>query len=299
MGKVVKLTENDLRKIINKIIEEQQLAAGQNFQQGQKVGQAAGQQARQAVNKAVNQGVQNVKSAANTVLQGGKQIAVKIGNTLFNVVIYGAATVFLIGKGIYKVSAAIGNAILKFLSASGKAVVSGATAVGNAAMSTMKAAGIAIEKGAQFVGQQLNALKENSIGVVKWMINLFKQFGAQTWGAMLIGAAKVKEWGGAITGWIKQQYDTIANQIGVAFNDAVAGVKNFANKAVDTAKSGLQKVGQFGANVANSVSNAAGKMWGGIKGFLQEFFERFNSFKGTDTLTILSEAVKFNGLVIL
>ena len=299
MRKTVKLTEGELKRIIEKIISEQSLAVGQNFQQGQQVGMQGGQQARQVVNKAVNQGIQNVKTAANNMVQGGKQIAVKIGNAMFNVVIYGAATVFLIGKGLYKVSAAIGNAILKFLAASGKAVVSGATAIGNAAATSMKAAGIAIEKGAQFVGQQLNALKDNSIGIVKWMVNQFKQFGVKTWAAMLIGAAKVKEWSGALTGWIKQQYDSIASQIGVAFNDAVAGVKTMANNAVNTVKSGLQKAGQVGANIANKVSNTAGKIWGGIKGFLQEFFERYNSFQGTDTLTILSESVKYNGLTIL
>jgi len=299
MGKTVKLTEGELKRIIEKIISEQSLAVGQNFQQGQQAGQVAGQQARQVVNKAVNTSVQAVKDASVQVAKFGKQVFVTIGKTVFNVIIYGAATVFLIGKGIYKVSAAIGNAILKFISASGKAVVSGATAIGNAGLNGLKAAGIAIEKGAQFVGTQLNALKDNGISIVKWILNQFKQFGVAVWGSLLIGATKVKEWAGALGAWIKQQYDTIASQIGVAFNDAVAGVKNFANKAVDAAKSGLQKVGQVGANIANSVSNTAGKMWGGIKGFLQEFFERYNSFTGTDSLTILSESVKYNGLTIL
>jgi hypothetical protein len=299
MGKTVKLTEGELKKIIEKIISEQSLAVGQNFQQGQQAGQVAGQQARQVVNKAVKTGVQAVQNASAQVAKAGKQVVVTIGKTVFNVVIYGAATVFLIGKGIYKVSAAIGNAILKFIAASGKAVVSGATAIGNAGLNGLKAAGIAIEKGAQFVGTQLNALKDNGISIVKWVLNQFKQFGVAVWGSLLIGATKVKEWAGALGAWIKQQYDTIASQIGVAFNDAVAGVKNIANKAVDMAKSGLQKVGQVGANIANSVSNTAGKIWGGMKGFLQEFFERFNSFKGTDSLTILSESVKYNGLTIL
>lgn len=300
MGKTVKLTEGELKRIIEKIIsEQQQLAVGQNFQQGQQVGQVAGQQARQVVNKAVKTGAQAVQNASVQVAKAGKQVVVTIGKVAFNVVIYGAATVFLIGKGVYKVSAAIGNALLKFLAASGKAVVSGATAIGNAALSGLKAGGIAIEKGAQFVGTQLSALADSSMSIVKWVINQFKQFGTMVWGSLLIGATKVKEWAGALGAWIKQQYDTIASQIGVAFNDAVAGVKNIANKAVDAAKSGLQKVGQVGTNIANSVSNTAGKIWGGIKGFLQEFFERYNSFTGTDSLTILSESIKYNGLTIL
>jgi hypothetical protein len=299
MGKTVKLTEGELKKIIEKIISEQSLAVGQNFQQGQQVGQVAGQQARQVVNKAVKTGAQAVQNASVQVAKFGKQVVVTIGKVAFNVVIYGAATVFLIGKGVYKVSAAIGNALLKFLAASGKAVVSGATSIGNAALSGLKAGGIAIEKGAQFVGTQLSGLADSGMSIVKWVLNQFKQFGVAVWGSLLIGATKVKEWAGALGAWIKQQYDTIASQIGVAFNDAVAGVKNMANKAASSVKSGLQKAGQVGANIANSVSNTAGKIWGGMKGFLQEFFERFNSFKGTDTLTILSESVKYNGLTIL
>jgi len=300
MGKTVKLTEGELKRIIEKIIsEQQQLAVGQNFQQGQQVGQVAGQQARQVVNKAVKTGAQAVQNASVQVAKFGKQVVVTIGKVAFNVVIYGAATVFLIGKGVYKVSAAIGNALLKFLAASGKAVVSGATSIGNAALSGLKAGGIAIEKGAQFVGTQLSGLADSGMSIVKWVLNQFKQFGVAVWGSLLIGATKVKEWAGALGAWIKQQYDTIASQIGVAFNDAVAGVKNMANKAASSVKSGLQKAGQVGANIANSVSNTAGKIWGGMKGFLQEFFERFNSFKGTDTLTILSESVKYNGLTIL
>lgn len=299
MGKTVKLTEGELKRIIEKIISEQSLAVGQNFQQGQQVGQVAGQQARQVVNKAVKTGAQAIQNASVEVANFGKQVVVTIGKAAFNVVIYGAATVFLIGKGVYKVSAAIGNAILKFLAASGKAAVSGATKIGNAALSGMKAGGIAIEKGAKWVGSQISALADSGMSIVKWVINQFKQFGTMVWGSMLIGATKVKEWSGALNSWIKQQYDSIASQVGVAFNDAVSGVKNIANKAASSVKSGLQKAGQVGANIANSVSNTAGKIWGGMKGFLQEFFERFNSFKGTDTLTILSESVKYNGLTIL
>ncbi len=300
MGKTVKLTEGELKRIIEKIIsEQQQLAVGQNFQQGQQVGQVKGQQARQVVNKAVKTGVQAVQNASVQVAKAGKQVVVTIGKTAFNVVIYGAATVFLIGKGVYKVSAAIGNAILKFLAASGKAVVSGATAIGNAALSGLKAGGIAIEKGAQFVGTQLNALADSGISIVKWVLNQFKQFGVAVWGSLLIGATKVKEWAGALSGWIKQQYDTIAGQIGVAFNDAVSGVKNMANKAVSAVNTGITNVKNAASGIANKVSNTAGKIWGGIKGFLQEFFERYNSFQGTDTLTILSESVKYNGLTIL
>jgi hypothetical protein len=300
MGKTVKLTEGELKRIIEKIIsEQQQLAVGQNFQQGQQVGQVAGQQARQAVNKAVKTGAQAVQNASVQVAKFGKQVVVTIGKVAFNVVIYGAATVFLIGKGVYKVSAAIGNALLKFLAASGKAVVSGATSIGNAALSGLKAGGIAIEKGAQFVGTQLSGLADSGMSIVKWVLNQFKQFGVAVWGSLLIGATKVKEWAGALGAWIKQQYDTIAGQIGVAFNDAVSGVKAIGSKVAGAVSTGVNAVKGAATNIANTASKYAGKAMGAIQGFLQEFFERFNSFKGVDSLTILSESVKYNGLTIL
>jgi hypothetical protein len=112
------------------------------------------------------------------------------------------------------------------------------------------------------------------------------------WGKVLIAATSIKEWAGALSGWIKQQYDTIAQQVGVAFNDAVSGVKKIGQKVAGAVQGAA-------TNIANTASKYAGKAMGAIQGFLQEFFERYNSFTGTDSLTILSESVKYNGLSIL
>jgi hypothetical protein len=134
MKKLVRLTESDLVRIIEKVISEQDTVGG-NFQQGVQSGQQAGQQARQVVNKVagdVAQGAKKVGTAAVqagvATLQGAKQVAITIGKVTFYAVITGGVVVFLIGKGIYKVSAAVGNAIIKFLAATGKATVSAATA---------------------------------------------------------------------------------------------------------------------------------------------------------------------------
>jgi hypothetical protein len=135
------------------------------------------------------------------------------------------------------------------------------------------------------------ALKDSGIGIAKWVVGQFKQFGTTVYAGMLIGATKVKEFGASIMGWVKQQYDAIAGQIGVAFNDAVSGIKS-------TVRNAASAVGKTASNIANKASGYAGKALGAIQGFLQEFFERFNNFKGTDSLTILSEAVKYNAQVI-
>ena len=287
MGKVVKLTENDLRKIIDRIIEEQ-LAVGQNYQQGQKVGQVAGQQARQTVN-----------AAANKLAQGAKEIVVTIGKVTFNIVIYSGAFLFLIGKGIYKVTAAIGNALLKFLMALGNVAVSTAKALGNAGLSALAAAGVAWQKGQDYLSKFFQGLRDGSASIVKWVVNLFKSLGTAAWAKVLLAAAAVNEWKGMLSTWIKQQYDSIAASVGASWDEAVRGAKSAYNTVASGAKSAYNTVSSGASNLANKASNLAGRISGGIQGFLQEFFERFLSFKGNDTMTILSEGMKFNGLVIL
>ena len=68
MKKLVRLTESDLVRIIEKVISEQDTVGG-NFQQGVQSGQQAGQQARQAVNK-----------VAGDVAQGAKKVSDIMGS---------------------------------------------------------------------------------------------------------------------------------------------------------------------------------------------------------------------------
>jgi len=303
--RVITLTESDLIRIIEKVISEQDTISG-NFQQGTQKGVQAGQQARQTVNKVVGnvaQGAKKVGTAAvqagAATLQGAKQVAITIGKVTFYSVITGGVVVFLIGKGIYKVSAAVGNAIIKFLAATGKATVSAATAVGQKALGGLQAAGIAIGKGAQFVAQQLGQMKDSTVSFVKWMINQFKQFGTAAWAKILVAASQVKEWGSALAGFLKQSWNTIASKVGVALDQAanwasgkLTQIKQGVQNAASAVKSGVQ-------NVANKAANVAGNLWGGVKGFFTEMFERYLSFEGTNILEIISEAKAYNGKSIL
>ena len=299
MGKVIKLTESELKRLIENIIQEQNLAIGQNFQQGQQIGQQAGQRARQAVNTAVKQGAQAVGDAAKVVARTGKQVIVTIGKATFTVITYGAAVVFLIGKGLYKVSAAVGNSILKFISAVGGATVSAATALGQATISGLKSAGIAIEKGADFVGQQLNSLKDSTVATAKWVVGLFKGLGAAAYAKALVAANTIKELNTAMGNWLKTQYNTVANAIGATWDQAVGLAQKGLSNLKAGAKSAYDTVSKTASNIANTASDYAGRAFGAVKGFLSEFFDRLLSMENKSTNALLSEMVNYNGKTIL
>lgn len=288
MARIVRLTETQLKGLINKVIEEQNLAVGQNFQKGTQTGAAAGQQARQAVNKAV-------ASAANL----GKEVVVTIGKTTFYIIVTAGYAIFLIGKGIWKVGQTIGNAIIKFLSATGKATVKVANQVSTGVLNGLQSAGVAINKGLEVAKQTLNSAKDSSMAVIKWVIGQFKSLGVQVWAKVLVSASQIKEFGQAVTGWLGQQWGTIQNQVGVAWDKAANWASGAFNKAKQGVSNAVNTVKQGATNLANKAANVAGNTWGAIKGFLSEMFERLLSFKGTTTDQILSEAVKFNGKSIL
>jgi phage-related protein len=242
--------------------------------------------------------------------KGAKQIVVTIGKTAFNVIIYGAAVVYLIGKTAYKVAAAASNAIFKFLAATGKAVISAATAVGDAVLTGLKAAGVAIEKGAQAVTAWLGSLKDQTIAIVKWVVNLFKQFGNAVWGKVLIAAGAIQEFSAYLGTWLKDSYNTVAKEVGLAWDQAmnlakqgVNALKQGLSTAAQNAKNVVNKVGNkissTASNIGNSIANTAGKAAGWIKGFLSEMLERYYSMENYTTNQILSECVKYNGKVIL
>lgn len=303
MAKKIQLTETELKKVIEKIIEEQ-LNLSQNYQQGQ----------QQAIkNQTGVQAAKNIHNAAVAAFNGVKQTVVKIGNVAFTIVVYGAATVWLIGKGIYKVTQAVSGALLKLISATGKAVISAGQAVGQATIAAFQAAGVMIEKGAQAVGQFLTGLKDGTVSAAKWLINSCKSLGASIWGKILIGVGTIKELAGALGGWAKQQYDSIAQSLGVAWDTAVnaarkgydalkQGVTNVANKISDTASNVYNNVKQGATNFANNVAKTAGNITQGAKNFwnnLFEMIERWVSMDGMNHSQILSESIKFNGKVIL
>lgn len=299
MGKVIKLTESELKRLIENIIQEQNLAMGQNYQQGKDMRVGEFQQKRQAVNTAVKQGAQAVGNAAKQAANMGKQVIVTIGKVTFTVITYGAAVVFLIGKGLYKVSAAVGNSILKFVSAVGGATVSAATALGQSTISGLKVAGIAMEKGGDFVGQQLVNLKDSTVAIAKWVVGLFKGLGAAAYAKALVGANSIKELGSAMGNWLQGQYNTVANALGASWDEA----KGLAQKGLSNLKAGAKSaydtVSKTATNFANKASNYAGQAVGAIQGFLSEFFNRLLSMENKSTNTLLSEMVNYNGKTIL
>jgi hypothetical protein len=292
MKKTIHLTETQLKGIISKIIKEQDLALGQNYQKGLQTGTAAGQIARQAVNKAT-------ASAANL----GKEVVITIGKTVLTIVVGVGYALFLIGKGVYKVTQSIGNAIIKFLSSTGKATIKTANKLGSVALSALQSVGVSINKGLDATKQQINSIKDSSMAVVKWVIGLFKSMGVVVWGKILVSASQIKEFGQEINGWLKQQWSSIQNQVGVTWDKASSWATGAINKASSTVKQGVSTaanaVKQGVADYSNKVSNVAGNTWGAIQGFLNEMFERLLSFNGMTTNQILSEAVKFNGKSIL
>jgi hypothetical protein len=264
------------------------MTAGQSFQQGMQSREAGGKQAQQAV---VN--------AAADVARAGKQVVVKLGNIVITVVTYGAAVIWLIGKGIYKVTATIGGALLKLISSTGKAVVGGATALGNATIAGLKSAGILIDKGAKWVGQQLTSLKDSSLSVAKWLLNSAKQLGTKAWAKILAGASAISGIGQQLGGWLKSQWDTISNQVGVKWDQAksmATGALKNAGQAISNTANDIKK---GASNLVNKAANYTGQAAGWLKGFLSELFNRFVSFKGDDMISILSEAKQYNGKSIV
>jgi len=293
--KVVHITESQLKRLIEKVIEEQAVSnTDGNFHMGQSYRQEV--PGSKASGKAAQQAVAN---AAAEVARAGKQVLIKIGNITIKVITYGAAVIWLIGKGVYKLTAAIANSLVKLISATGKVVVNTATALDTMAIKTLTSVGIAVEKGAKWVGQQLNSLKDSTISVAKWLIGAMKQFGAKVWAKVLAGAAAIAGVGQQLGSWLQSQWTSIQKEIGVAWDQAkswASGALKSAGQAISKAASNVK---QGVANVANTVAGAAGKAAGWLQGFLSELFNRFVSFKGDDMISILSEARQYNGKAIV
>ena len=294
--RVIQLKESELKQLISRIIEEQTAASA--FTQGQQAGQVAGQQARQVVNKAANQAIASVKQGANTAITWVKETVVTFAKTTFKIVIYGAAVIFVIGEAIFKVGAAIGNAIIKFLASTGQAVFKSGQAIAQDTMNAFRKAGIALEKGAQWVGQKLTSLKDSALAIGKWVIDQARSLGTAAYAKFLVGMAGIKELGATFGAYLKNGWASIQKSVGVAWENAASWASGMYNKA----KQGLANVGTAIGNKANQiaqgVSGFAGKVYGGLKGFLQEMYERYLSFSD-NTKSILNEAVHYNGKVIL
>ena len=287
MKKVIKLTENDLNRIVRRVIKEQSTMSS-SFQSGQKTGQAAAQATKQAVGQ-----------AAQEVMKVGKQTIFTIGRVTFTVIIYGASVVWLIGKGVYKLTKEVSDALIKLLTSTGKVVVGKVTYLTEQTTNSLKSAGIAIDKGSQYVTQQLTNLKDSSVQIAQWVIGQGKQLGDKVYASVLLGASKIKSLSDILGNWLGGQWETIQNQIGQSWSQA----KSTASKAYQGAKSAVQnvgsKIGQTASGIAQGASQVAGNVSGFLGGLMREMFERFLSFEGYSTIDILFESRKFNNKSII
>jgi hypothetical protein len=275
MGRIVKLTESQLKSMIEEIMSEANPAPAQ--QSSYQSGYQTGQQHKQAV-----------KQAATAVIKGAQQVVITIGKTVFTAITYGGAVVYLIGSGLFKLSMMAHNAIMKFLASTGRAVIGGATLLGQKTMSGLKAAGVAIERGAEALSQSFNKLKENTANVMKWIFNSFKQFGAAVWGKVLLAGSAIKELAGIVGDFFKNTYNTVANAVGKTWDQAKGMAQQAYSKVKDTA-----------SNIGKGISSAYDKTRGYLSGFLSEIFERFLSMNNMTGHELISECVKYNNKVIL
>lgn len=298
MKKVIRLTENDLNRIVRRVIKEQSTMSS-SFQSGQKTGQAQAQATKQVVGQAAQATKQAVGQAAQEVMKVGKQTIFTIGRVTFTVIIYGASVVWLIGKGVYKLTKEVSDALIKLLTSTGKVVVGKVTYLTEQTTNSLKSAGIAIDKGSQYVTQQLTNLKDSSVQIAQWVIGQGKQLGDKVYASVLLGASKIKSLSDILGNWLGGQWETIQNQIGQSWSQA----KSTASKAYQGAKSAVQnvgsKIGQTASGIAQGASQVAGNVSGFLGGLMREMFERFLSFEGYSTIDILFESRKFNNKSII
>jgi len=286
MKKVVKITERDLNRLIKKILHEQSL--GQSYDKGKSMGYVSGQQAQQAV-----------KRIASDVASVGKQVAIKIGKTLVYVVLMPVAIVggvlWLIGKGVYKVSVAVHNALIKLLSTVKGVVISAATELKEIAINTLTAAGIMLDKGLKYVSAQLKNLKDYTISIVKWIVGQMKQFGVQVYAAFLVGLGNIKEIAAQVESFLASEWKNIQAQVGMAWDKA----KGYGTQIMSGIKSGVQNLAQKGKQAAGKLSDYAGRASGFLQGMLAEMFSRYLSFIGDSPIEILNEAKLYNNNKVL
>lgn len=282
---------------VRKILEEQGTAldVSGNFQQGEKKtiqgGQNAGLKAREMIKAG---------------LKAAKQTLITIGKVTLVIVFAPVGAVCLLGYAAFKISQAVVNALIKFLTACGKVVIKAAEAITettiNIVTKIFQKLGIAIKAGFDILTNFYKSLAEGAYKVIVYCLKALKQFGLWYWGKILVMAATIKEFGQDVWNWCKQQYDAIAKQIGMAWDSAMnlakqgwGAVKNLGSKAVE-----------FGKKAANKVADVAGQAYGAVKGFAQGlfedailFYETYTSIRNNNTLALISECSKITKNVIL
>jgi hypothetical protein len=291
---MARINEKQLDNLIRTIVLEQ---LAQSYQQGQKVGQQAGQQVRQGVVKAGQQVGQAVQSGAAWAANTLKQTIVTIGKITFTVVIIGGTIIYLIGKGVYKVSQSVHNQIMKILSSLGAITMTGVTAVSKTTMNALNAAGLAIQQGQQAFMNNVNKLADNTVNTMKWLLEKVSQYGAKKYAQALAAAAKIQVLATGLGQWFASQWTRVQNVVGTTWEQA----KKMSSQALDAVKKGAQSVGSAISKGTQAVGNTLAKGAGNVAGFVQGLFEMFTrimSFNSNTSIGILNEARIMSELIL-
>lgn len=282
---------NDMQKTLKGQQQGTTLNMAKNYQQGQQQGAAAGQATKQAVVAGVNE-----------LSRIGKEVIVTIAGTTFKIVTIGvgaaAYTIWAIGSGLWKISTATSNALLKLFTSVKSASIGAATVMSTATINLFKAAGIAINQGAQAFMNGVKALADKGAAVIKWVIGLGVKLGSKVYATILAGANKISEISSAVGSWLGQQWSTIQKNVGIGWEQAKQLGANVASSIGKGVQSGYNTV----ANAGKSALNYGSKLAGNVTGFVQglfEMFERFYNFKSDDISGIIIEARYINKGILI
>ena len=300
--------ERILEMHINAILKEQgtNLNVGGNFQQGQAKTQQSGQQA-----------AQNLKAGVTKGLRTAKEVVVTIGKNTIKFVIIAGAVVVVIAETLYKISQTVFNAIIKFLTSIGKSVIGQAQVIQQATVDVftkgVQKIGQVITAGKDIVTSTIQSMKDTSYNIIIYIIKLLKQFGNLFWGKALVMAATINEFGQNVWNWCKQQYNTIAKELGMAWDGAVNtakqgfnALKNMGKQAYQNVKNVGNQALDYGKQTANKVANYAGQAYGAISGFADglfnesiDFYRAYTSINSKGTFELINECSRMTKSVIL
>jgi len=206
MKKVIRLTESDLTRIVERVIFEE----NQSFTTGFNQGKTAGKQTQQAVKGALKNTGQFIKGVAEQTI--------KIGGQVIKTFIVGNIVVFMLAGKTIKVGLDLGKKILSFLGSLAKQVggivVGGAKTVGNFAQST------------------LNKAVTNVSSLFTSIFDMIKKLGNKAYATALSLTSKIGDIWKYISNWATsalQSVKKVAGDISKKVSDVAGSVYNQAS----------------------------------------------------------------------
>jgi len=241
MKKVIRLTESDLTRIVERVIFEQ----NQSFTKGFNQGKTAGKQTQQSVKGALKNAGQFIKGVAEQTI--------KIGGQVIKTFVVGNVVVFMLAGKTIKVGLDLGKKIVSFLGSLAKqvggVVVSAAKTVGNFAQST------------------LNKAATNVSSLFTSIFDMIKKLGNKAYLTVLSLASKIGDIWKYISNWA-------SNALKSAYGTVKKGVTDAANKAYNVGKSVYDQASGIAGNVGGYVSGLFSE---GIIDMMLEDYHYYNS----------------------